>query len=112
MGDVSRMDRGSRFVDEFNDDVVKNCDLKVGDKLTIKSICLGGVGCGEGIALWATLTDERGVDHELRLDGGIFDPDDGSENNFLVERVAGCLGLDDSEESLNATRKRMESVDL
>jgi hypothetical protein len=111
MGDMSRMDRGCRFIAELNDDIVKASGLSAGDTLTIDSIGLGGVGGSEGIALWITVIDKNGKFHELRVDEEVFDPDDHSDDD-TVERVASYLGIGFGDAAVADVKKRMESVDL
>src|SRR5688572_8074549 len=106
MGSITRMNRNNRFVDAFEDEVVKNFELKPGDVLTVKQVSLGEED--EETHIFVHCTDPNGQLHEFSC-GMIFDPDNSTAED-MIERLAAPDGLTELDEE--TVKDKLHEADL
>jgi hypothetical protein len=95
MGSLARMDRSSRFVDEFTEDFAPTCPLQPGQTLTVMSVGLGTGSVGEEVKLGVHLADEQGRDYELEFADVLFDP--GVDDQDVMRLLCDHLGFSEAE---------------
>jgi hypothetical protein len=102
MGQMSRMARAARFIEEFNEAFKTQCDLKPGTTLYVKDVGLGENF--EDVVMVVTLVEDDGTEHYLTLDDAVFDPD--QDKGDTVARLKDVLGF--TEEEIIAKLKNAE----
>jgi hypothetical protein len=109
MGDASRMNLTSRFINEFGEDYKNRSPFKAGDKLTVVEIFLG-MDDSDGFAPVKTvvLADELGQRYVL-CSSHLFDPDY-PDLNDITEALLEELSYD-AEDEADVRRRVSEVID-
>lgn len=108
MGQMARMSRAARFIDEFGADYVNRHTVKAGDKLTVATVGLGyGAGDEERVSVGYSLRRVDGQDvGEVSGGSAVFDPEYSTQSD-VVERLTEDLGISEEE-----ARARLAKAEL
>ena len=107
MGSITRLDRCSRFMAEFAQDLITRSIYKVGQTFTLKKVYLEQ-DPNEEVRVFLLLQDEKGETFPVHDDAwSLFDPEYCSEFEEYEERLAEELG-----QPLETIRQRLIKADL
>ena len=107
MGQIARMNRACRFIDEFREELTPTLTLQPGMNLTVKAVSLAlREGSAEEVVAVALLQGVGGLPEvEVELDEGVlFDPEY-SDVEHAAEWLADRLNLDYDEVLQRLERK-------
>lgn len=109
MGQMTRLDRASRFIEEFEHDILPTLALRPGVNLRVESVRLGFRECSdEEVVAYAKLVGSGGrPEVEVELDDGVFFDPEYIGLDDVAEDLARRLNLDEGE-----VRHRLTSADL
>lgn len=111
MGSLSRIDRASRFIDEFSKDYVARGLIQPGMSLRVLSVGLGMQNDGEEVVTVfarVQLPDDREMELRLVDEGIVFDPEYDHADE-LVTKVGEALDI--SEELATARLLNAELIE-
>lgn len=106
MGQISRMNRARRFIDEFDKDYRARSSFHPGQKLTVKDVSLAMRENTEEVIQCLVLEDDKGETHEVEIPDTWFDPDAWSPEE-TTDQIVVDLGLTEEE-----ARRRVQKANL